>query len=100
MAIIGAIEGQCAMELVEDVIDNGAPEYAVTGIAAIERISPGQVRVTKFMRRRGENIVTHHEIWDLKLWLRALAPYEEAMRLIASMPAIENEREERRPGRH
>jgi len=89
------------MEFVEDVIDNGAPEYAVTGIAAIERISPGQVRVTKYVRRRGENVVTHHEVWDRSLCIRALAMCDEVLPVIANGPATaEREAEEQLAGRH
>jgi hypothetical protein len=71
------------MDFINDPIDQGAPEFNVTGIASIERISVGQVRVTKYASRKGENLITHHEIWDIQVWQNWLEPYEQAMRIIA-----------------
>ena len=79
--------GGIAMDFVEEVTDLGAPEFAVTGVASIERISAGQVRITKFSRRKDGNIVTHHEIWDWETWRKSLPPYEEAMRILERMGA-------------
>jgi hypothetical protein len=44
------------MDFVEGVCDMGAAEMNVTGIAAVERISKGQVRVTYFICRKGERL--------------------------------------------
>jgi hypothetical protein len=52
------------MNFVENVIDLGAQEVNVTGIASIDRISHGQVRVTYFVRRKGETVAAIHLVWD------------------------------------
>lgn len=66
------------MEFIQGVIDLGAKEINVTGIASIERISDGQVRVTYFVRRKGEEIVAIHLIWDRNEWLKAWRMWDEA----------------------
>ncbi len=88
------------MDFIADPIDNGAPEYAVTGIATIERISPGQVRITKYTHRKDGDFVTHHEVWDWQLFLRSLTPCEEAVRILERMgtPALPND--DRRREKH
>ncbi len=92
--------GGIAVDFIEEFTDLGAPEYAVTGVASIERISAGQVRVTKYTRRKDGNFVTHHEVWDYQAWQRALAPYEEAMRVIGRMAAPDGPNQERRREPH
>jgi|SRR5882672_2446458 len=92
--------GGIALDFIDEFSDLGAPEFAVTGVASIERISPGQVRITKYIRRKDGNFVTHHEIWDFALWQRQLAPYEEAMRIIARMAAPDGPNDERKRERH
>jgi hypothetical protein len=57
----------------------------VTGIASIERISPAPVRITKYMHRKDRDMVTHREVWDWQLFLRSLAPCEEAVRILERM---------------
>jgi hypothetical protein len=57
------------MKFIEDCIpDDGAPEINVTGVSEIERITEGQVRVSYFRRRRGENVEAMHEVWDRQEW--------------------------------
>ena len=58
------------MNFIESCLDYGTPEYCVTGVSSIQRISTGQIRVTKFSRRREGNIVLFHEVWDLVDWRR------------------------------
>ena len=72
------------MEFVEGVIDLGAEEINVTGIASIERISDGQVRVTYFVRRKGQANTAVHLIWDRSEWLRAWSVWDEARPEITS----------------
>lgn len=84
------------MDFIEDPIDQGAPEYNVTGIASIERISVGQVRVTKYARRKGENFITHHEVWDLLAWLHDRSLNEEVRDIISRAPPDTQSAEQRR----
>ena len=79
------------MDFIEEVTDLGAPEYAVTGVASIERISPGQVRVTKYSRRKDGNIITHHEVWDLFAWLHDRSLNEQVSDLISRMTPSVNQ---------
>lgn len=79
--------GEVVMDFVQETTDAGAPEYNVTGVASIERISVGQVRIAKYSRRKnGTNLITHYEIWDYEIWKRSIEPYESAMRLIDRIP--------------
>lgn len=66
------------VNMVEGCVDMGAPEYAVTGVARIERISPGQVRVSKYSRRPDGNVILFHEVWDYEVWQSAIFFYEKA----------------------
>jgi hypothetical protein len=70
--------GEALMDFVESVLDLGATEINVTSVASIERISDGQVRVTYFIRRKGENTVAVHLIWDREEWLRFLRLLDQA----------------------
>ena len=49
------------------------------------RASPAPVRITKYMHRKDGDMVTHHEVWDWQLFLRSLAPREEAVRILERM---------------
>jgi hypothetical protein len=51
------------MKFVDGCVDYGAPEFLVTGISSIERISRGIVRVSYF-RRRDEKTEVCHTLWD------------------------------------
>jgi hypothetical protein len=66
------------MDFVDHVVDLGADEVNVTGIASVERISRGMVRVTYFVRRKGEATVAVHLIWDREQWLQMWRVWEEA----------------------
>lgn len=79
--------GTIIMDFIEDPIDNGAPEFVVTGTASMERISAGQVRFTKYVRRRDGNYVTHHEVWDLQTWLKFWDGYERFRDIVLRLPA-------------
>lgn len=70
------------MDFVEDLIDEGAPQYAVSGIASIERISSGQVRLTKYSARRTGNFVEFHEVWDYQALKRQQRLYAQALDII------------------
>jgi hypothetical protein len=54
------------MKLIDDVSDLGSAEHCVTGVSAIERISHGQIRVSYYSRRRGDNFEVVHVVWDLQ----------------------------------
>jgi hypothetical protein len=77
--------GRNAMDFVEETTDLGAPEYAVTGVASIERISVGQIRIAKYSRRKDGNFIMFYEVWDYDIWRRAVATYEAAMQIIVRM---------------
>jgi len=71
--------GSVVMDFIEEITDEGAPEFAVTGIASIERISAGQVRLTKYSRRRDGNVVVFHEVWDFETLKRSQNMYAKAL---------------------
>lgn len=66
------------MDFIEDVTDMGVPEYAVTGVAGIERISIGQVRISKYSRRKDGNFILFYKVWDLQMRLATARLVEEA----------------------
>ena len=66
------------MKFVDNVIDLGAPEYNITGVAKVERISRGQVRITYYTQREDGNIVPLHVIWDYETYLASQNLYEQA----------------------
>lgn len=92
--------GGTAMDFVEELTDFGAPEYAVTGVASIERISAGQVRISKYSRRKDGNIVVFHEVWDYQTWRKSFPPYEEAMRLLERLGIGDGPNQGRQRGAH
>lgn len=57
------------MDFADNVVDCGAQEINVNGVSSVERISDGQVRVSYFIRRKGELSVAIHLIWDRQEWL-------------------------------
>lgn len=67
--------GGNAMKFVGDAVDYGAPEFVVTGPAEVERISAGQVRVSYYMRRNGENVIVCHIVWDAVEIARSMAVF-------------------------
>jgi hypothetical protein len=77
--------GGILVDFIEDVIDNGAPQYAVTGLASIERISAGQIRMTKYSRRKDGNFVEFHEVWDYQMLRRSVDAYAQALATIERM---------------
>lgn len=78
--------GEVIMDFVAETIDPGAPEYAVTGIASIERISIDQVRIAKFSRRKDGDYILFYEVWGYHAWLLAIAPYQKAAEIIDRLP--------------
>ncbi len=78
--------GRVVMDFIEEVADLGAPEFNVTGTASMERISAGQIRITKYSRRRDGNVVLFHEVWDVQEWLKSWALYEQFRDLVTRLP--------------
>lgn len=71
------------MDFVDGYEDFGAPEINVLGIAAIERLSENQVRVTYYTRRKTGNVVVAHLIWDLhRLLDHGWRPFEKLRMMI------------------
>src|SRR5258708_5551879 len=94
-----ATPGSIAMDFVEGVVDLGAPEINVTGVASIERISNGQMRITYYVRRRGEAVAAVHHIWDRQEWLKAWRVWDSARQNITG-GEFEHDDAERRRGSH
>lgn len=69
--------GRFIMKLVSDTVDYGAPEFSVTGTAELERISDGQVRIAKYSRRGGQNVITHYEVWPAEEFERVQPAYRK-----------------------
>lgn len=63
------------MRFVKNTIDYGtAPEFNIGGIASVEQISPGQIRVSFFSTFHNadgvvENRIVAHHVWDRETWL-------------------------------
>ncbi len=51
-----------------DTVDYGAPEFVVSGVGAVERISDGMVQVTLYRRRSDEKPVACSLVWDRQEW--------------------------------
>lgn len=83
------------MDFIDHVLDLGVDEINVTGIASIERISDGQVRVTYFVRRKGEATVAAHLIWDRQEWLKMWRVWEAARSSILDFELDETDRRRR-----
>ena len=88
------------MDFVPEVTDLGAPEIAITGIASIERISAGQVRVSYYSMRKDGAIVVAHMVWDLQAWLRLGAIEDQARDIIGRMAPPDGPDQERRREKH
>jgi hypothetical protein len=84
------------MGFIEDPMDQGAPEYNVTGIASIERISVGQIRETYYSQRKDGALVAVHIVWDLQAWIHHRALIEQAAEIILRMPPLGPDQERRR----
>lgn len=56
-------------DFVKDCIDEGAPEINVNGVAGIEPISDGQLRIAYFRCRKGERVTVAYLVWDKRQWL-------------------------------
>lgn len=72
------------MELAKDVIDEGADEINVCGIASVEPISVDQVRVTYFTQRKGERLAVVHLIWGMNAWMACWGMWDQARASIVS----------------
>lgn len=57
------------MKLVE-FVDSGAPEYVVTTIGEVKRISAGQVMITYVRRHEAETEASLHVIYDRDEYIR------------------------------
>jgi hypothetical protein len=88
------------MRLLPETIDcSDEPDTFCSGVAGIERLGPGTVRVTFFSVREddqgtAERFVVARQIWDLKEWqqavalLRSISVERLAPPLPAAMPAL------------
>jgi hypothetical protein len=65
------------VDFVAGSIDEGAPEINVNGVIGIERVSPNEMRVTYFRRRKGELVAVAHLVWDRDEWLQMWNIWEE-----------------------
>lgn len=94
--------GKIIMDILEEeVTDTGAPEFAVTGIKSVERISIGQIRITKYSRRKDGCFVTHHEVWDYHIWQKQFENLENIARIMSQMAIPpDGHEEQRRSGKH
>jgi hypothetical protein len=88
--------GGVAMDFIEEFTDLGAPEFAVSGIASIERISRGQVRATYYSRRKDGNIAVVHIIWDYQTWLDTFSAVAHTRDLMARIPPDGGQKDQRR----
>ncbi len=86
------------VDFVKDCIDEGAPEILVSGVASIEPISDGQLRIAYYRCRRGERIIVAYCVWDKRQWLKMWNMWEvNRDALIAEcfeVVALENEHRE------
>lgn len=58
------------MELVEGVVDYGAPEFVSNGASNAEWISEHQIRITYYVPRKDALVVTHHVIYDVAVLIK------------------------------
>lgn len=65
------------MKLVEGAVDYGAPEFVATGTAEIDRFSPGQIRISYYSHRGGEDVIVCHVVWDAEAFERVQAGYRK-----------------------
>lgn len=66
------------VDFVKGYIDEGAPEINVNGVASIERVSPNEMRITYFVRRKCELIAVAHLVWDREQWLAMWRVWDRA----------------------
>jgi hypothetical protein len=88
------------MDFIAECSDIGCPEYAVTGVASIERISAGQIQETLYSMRKDGALAVVHVVWDLQAWLHHWPLYEQAREILARMPPPDGPDQERRRERH
>src|SRR5712675_1549248 len=74
--------GRIRMDYVGEFADLGAPEIAVTGVASIERISVGQVRITYYSLRKDGPQAVVHIVWDFNAWMDNAAIFREAKQIL------------------
>lgn len=66
------------MDFVDGVVDFGAKEINVSGVASVEPISKGQVRITYYVLRNGERSAAVHLVWDREEWLASWRLWDQA----------------------
>jgi hypothetical protein len=66
------------MEYTEAVDIGDAPEIFISGIAKIEKIGPGTVRISFYSERDNCRRIVLHQVWDLKRWLEEFTAVEDA----------------------
>lgn len=75
------------MRFVEFVDYGEAKETFISGVAQIEQIAPGTVRVSFYSARATtegtiENRIVHHQVWDLREWLANVIRFRQGRELI------------------
>jgi hypothetical protein len=75
------------MKFVDDCCDIGAPEFCVSGVSAIERISQNMVRVSYLSRRKDGPVEVCHIVWDAVEWRKTCEMISRACEGILAEPA-------------
>lgn len=74
------------MDFVPEFTDEDAPEFVVTHVISIERITANTVRITKGSEHRNGVRAVFHEVWDLQGYCRWSKIVKETMDYIARLP--------------
>src|SRR5258705_12588769 len=98
--VITRAGGRIRMDYVGEFADLGAPEIAVTGVASIERISVGQVRITYYSLRKDGPQAVVHILWDFNAWMNNSAIFREAKQVLPRTQPDGGEGDGRRREKH
>lgn len=89
-AILGDIRrgphGVVIMDYAKAVDSGDIPDIFVTNVSRIEKIGPGTIRLTYFVRDEDGDRVVNKVVWDLQEWLAAQDVFLEARVLIENLP--------------
>lgn len=83
--------GRIRMDFVEFSDDGNIPDTHISGMARIERISPGMVRITEYVEHSysdgsiDRRVITHR-VMDVQVWTDMQLQAAEVMRIIKSSP--------------
>lgn len=86
------------MQFVEAVDYGDAKERFISGVAQIEQIGPGTVRISFYSATAApdggtENRIVHHQVWDLRDWLLNVSRFRQGREMIeATANASGNDR--------